>query len=533
MVTVFRSADKNAGVQAADAIRTRISQDVSVKQLWVLPKQDITSNLEASGFPTNEALNMNDARQLAQLLRGDVFLVGNVVRDSAGYRVDAQYVLTRDQSLVQPLGSFRVGKPDQAAGAVSKAFQDAQKAFIAERNCVNKARDGKYAEAIAEARKGIAAYPNSTLNRICLANIMVTQKASPDSILAVVNEVLRIDPRSKPALTVAYQSLKDAGKNAEATDMLLRLVGADPANSRLVEQVINEFAASGQAAKAIPFVDQLVRDNPGDPNYLSLQMRVHLAAKDYKGGIAAGEELLKADTAQATADVFTRLAAAAAVDSQPQKASQLMAQAVAKFPTNIELLTNYADILRTAGQNQQALDVLNKVAQSNPQAKGINISRARIFSEMNQPDSALAALKSALTAGDSASTVALYAVSVGQNVFKAAQASKAIADFQRAVPFFEFANTTSATPEGQFLLGATQFSIGATLLQDINKLARGSAAEKRQGCDMSKTAQAAFTQAQINLPAGGKFNPTATQQMLAQLAQYSPYADQFAKALCK
>src|SRR5205085_3589702 len=157
--------------------------------LWVLPKQDITSNLEASGFPTTEALNMNDARALAQLLRGDVFLIGQVVKDTAGYRVDAQYVLTRDQSLVQPLVSAHVNKPEQAAGAISKAFQDAQKAFTAERNCVNLARDGKYDQAKAEAQKGIAAYPNTTLARICLANVLVTQKAPPDQILAVTNEV--------------------------------------------------------------------------------------------------------------------------------------------------------------------------------------------------------------------------------------------------------------------------------------------------------------------------------------------------------
>src|SRR5687768_10885091 len=53
MVGVFRAADKNAGVQAADAIRERITRDVPVKQLWVVPKQDVVAVLEASGFPTN------------------------------------------------------------------------------------------------------------------------------------------------------------------------------------------------------------------------------------------------------------------------------------------------------------------------------------------------------------------------------------------------------------------------------------------------------------------------------------------------
>jgi tetratricopeptide (TPR) repeat protein len=535
VVEVFRSPEKNAGVQASDAIRTRISQDVSVKNLWVLPKQDITSNLEASGFPTTEALNMNDARALAQLLRGDVFLVGDVVRDSAGggYRVDARYVLTRDASLVQPLGSFKVSKPDQASGAISKAFQEAQKAFIAERNCTNKGREGKWAEAIVEAQKGIQSYPNSTLARICLANALVQQKASPDSVLAVANAVLAIDPRSKPALTVAYTTLNEAGKKQEAQDMLLRLVGADPSNTRLVEQVVNEFASSGQAPKAIPFVDQLVRDNPGDPNYLSLQMKVHLAAKDYKGGIAAGEELLKADTAQATADVFTRLAVAATIDSQPQKASALMAQAVQKFPTNGELLTTYAEILRTAGQNQQALDVLTRAIQSNPKAGPLYRSRARILSDMNRPDSAMAALQAGLAAGDSAAAVAQYALLIGQQLNKAANGTKKVEDYLKADSVLQFSVKTNSTPEGQFLLGYNSYSLGTAYLTAAQPLAKGSKADKATACEFSKQAQARFAEAQTNIAGGGKTNPQAAQQLMTGLQQTSPYADQFVKALCK
>src|SRR5689334_1998844 len=84
IVEVFKSSEKNAGVQTADAIRTRITQDVPVKQLWVLPKQDIVNNLESSGFPTTEALTMSDARALAQLLRADMFIVGQITKDSAG-----------------------------------------------------------------------------------------------------------------------------------------------------------------------------------------------------------------------------------------------------------------------------------------------------------------------------------------------------------------------------------------------------------------------------------------------------------------
>ncbi len=245
VVAVFRSADKNSGVQAADAVRSRMQSEFSYRDLYVLPKQDVTNALEQSGFPVNEALAPHDARALGQLLRGDEYIAGQVVRDSAGQRVDAQLVLVRDNSLVQPLGSFRVNRPGDAASPIVREFRDAQKQFRAEQECVRNARERSFAEAAAAARRGIAAYPKATLARLCLANVYVQQRdqqgidstrvrAFNDSAMAVAREVLAVDPASRPALTIQYAALAAAGRRDQATDVLLRLVGADPSNQRLL-----------------------------------------------------------------------------------------------------------------------------------------------------------------------------------------------------------------------------------------------------------------------------------------------------------
>jgi predicted Zn-dependent protease len=455
-----------------------------------------------------------------------------VARDSAGsgYQVAAHYILTRDAALVQPLGTFRVSKPDQATGAISKEFQNAQKAFVAERNCVNRAREGKYAEAIAEAKKGIAAYPNTTLARICLANAMQEQKASPDSILAVTSEILRIDPKSKPALTVAYTALKAAKRPNDATDVLLKLVGADPSNTRLLEQVIEEFAINGQAAKAIPFVDQLVRDNPGEPNHLQLQMKIHLTAKDYKGGIAAGEELTKADTAAATPELFLRLIGAAQLAEMNDKALDLIRQAVGKYPNNVELLRTQVGMLVKAGKNAEALEAVRRALAANPKAPGLNTTLGTIFVSMNQPDSAVAAAQAALAAGDSASSVAPVLVAAGQAFLKA---SKTADDYRKPISVLELANKTSETPAGHLLLGQAQFSLGYAFYQDVQKLARSqSKGDRAAACEAAKGAQMAFGVAQIEIPAGGRASPQAAQQLLSNLGQLSPATDQAAKVLC-
>lgn len=533
VVATFRSQDKNGGVQAADAVRSRMQQEFTYKDLYVLPKQDVTNALEQSGFPVNEALAAHDARALAQLLRGDEYVVGQVVRDSAGQRVDAQMVLVRDNSLVQPLGSFRVGKPSDAASGIIREFKEAQKQFRPEQECVRNAREKKFAEAAAAARRGIAAYPKGTLARLCLANTYVQQRdqqgldsgrvrAFNDSALAVAREVLAVDPNSRPALTIQYAGLQAAGNKNEATNVLLRLVGADPTNTRLLEQVVNELAANGQAARAVPFVNQLVNDNPGDPSFLLLQMRVKLAAKDYKGGIAAGRELIRVDTASANADLFQRLAAAAQVDSQPQVAAQLLAQGVAKFPQNGGLLVDYADALTTAGQTQQALDLLNRASSQNPRPPGVFVAQARVLSGLKRNDEAIRALQQAVQAGDSATLVARYAVQIGQEAYRQANQTKTPEDYQRAMAILEFANKTSATPEGQLLLGATALGYGQQQL---------TVAQSRKSCEAVNNARTAFNTAQSNIGPAGRANPQLAQQLLAALGQLSPIPDQFARAL--
>ena len=519
MVGIFRAPDTKSGVQVGDAIRDRLTRDLNVKQMWVIPKQDITATLEASGFPVDQPLAPHDARALAQQLRADMYVVGNVIRDSTGqgYRVDAQYVLARDNALVQPLPPVRVGKPSDAANAVAKSFRDAHAQFAAERDCYRAAREQKFPEARAAAQRGIAAYPQATLSRLCLANVMKEQKAPNDSILALVNQVIAIDPRSRPALTIAYEIYSGSNQAEKASETLLALLAADPTNTRLMEQVINEFARTGQAARAVPLVNRLVTENPGDPNYLNLAMRVKLAAKDYKGGIAAGEEMMRVDTSTANIANYSRLAAAAIVDSQPQKGAELMARAAAKFADSARVHVEYADILSSAGQVPQALASLNRAIQLDPKVKGAYLTKARIQAEANQPDSAFSTLQLAQQAGDSASDVARQALSIGQSLYRAK-------NHQGAARLLAFANRTSPSPEGQLLEGVNSLSLAQGLLQQ---------AQSQKSCPAARAAVEAITNAQTNIGLGGKANPTAAAQALSAAQQLGPVSQQMQRAVCR
>src|SRR5215218_5429048 len=321
MIPALRSTEKGLGVQAADAIRSRLNQDISYKTLWQIPKNDIIGTLEASGYPKDEALAPNDARELGKLLRADEYLQGTVTKEGGQFKIESQLVLVRDNSLVQPLPTVTGARLDQASTALSKEIQAARKQLPAEKQCVQLARESKYPEAIAAAKAGTAAYPKATLTRACMASAMVAVKAPNDSVIAVTQEILAIDPKNRPALSMAAQAYKDAKQQDKAVETWTALLATDPTNARLVDNVVREIASSGNPAVALPIIKQAVAANPGDPQLMRLQWRIQLAAKDFKGAVATGEQMVQLDTAMADTNYFVGMSAAYQADSQPQKAA--------------------------------------------------------------------------------------------------------------------------------------------------------------------------------------------------------------------
>ncbi len=135
MVATFAGTDKDLGVKASDEVRNRIARDVDARRLVVIPKADINKTLEASGYPSTEALAPNDAKALATLLRADEYIDGVATRTPTGVRVEARLVLSRDQNIGQPLPAAEGADPGKAAQAISKSYQAAREQLAAEKNC--------------------------------------------------------------------------------------------------------------------------------------------------------------------------------------------------------------------------------------------------------------------------------------------------------------------------------------------------------------------------------------------------------------
>lgn len=534
MIPTLQSADKDLGVQAAEAIRNQLTKQTNLRDLVVVPKNDINNSLISSGYSTTEALAPGDAKALATLVRAPQYIEGTVAKTPTGYKIDARLIITRDMTKGQILASAQAGKLDDAASQVAREIKDARKQLPAEEQCHNNVVQGKYQEAVAAARQGLNGNPNANILGICLAEAYNGLK-NQDSVVAVAERVSASDPRNTPALKMLAEAYRARNDTTKRLEVLSRLAAADPTNIRLLQDVVNEYAAMGHAPQAIPLVRDLLQNNPGDPNLLNLAWLVYLNAAGldtvpasrvatYEAAINVGLELARVDTSAATADYYTRLAAAYATINQPQKASEVASIATKKFPNDPKLSLITANSLYKSGQLQQALDAAKRaVAADSKNAQGYYLL-ATIQGALNQYDDVIATINTAKMNGGDPNVLSQLALQQGSNAFKAGQASKDRADFQRAIKFLQLSDQLQSSVDAKFLLGASAFSVGQSAATDANE---------KKSCDLARTARDAFNLASMNLPAGGQKFPTEAAQLLTAIPQFTPAVDSEVKRFCK
>ncbi|HUQ47436.1 MAG TPA: hypothetical protein VM053_04220 [Gemmatimonadaceae bacterium] len=523
MIATLSSPDKDLGQQAAEALRSRISRDVNNQKLVVIPKADIENTLKASGYSTTESLQLNDAKALAMLLRADEFVDGNVSKTPTGVKIESRMILSRDQTLQQPLPVAEAPKLDAAAQMVSKSYQAAREQLANEKSCYMLFREGKFAEAAAMARAALAKYPNGTIAAVCLGAAFESEKKE-DSLIAVAERIRAVDPRNITALRWAADYYGSHNNPDKASDALIGLMAADPTNERLREQVIESLVLNRKLNLAYPIVEEALKANPGDPGTLKMAFKVFLRSPEgYPRAIAIGPQLILADTSVADTTYFIRLASAAA-SINPAKSAEIAAQGVAKFPTNAGLLVVQANALSKNGQNAQALALVNRALAANPKVENGYLQKILILSAMNMSDSVATVLPLAAGAGGDKATLAQIALKLGDDTRKSATVSKDRAVLGKAIGYLKLSDSLDPTPTAKFLVGVTAFGIAQSATND---------AQAGKSCPLARLAKANLEMSQENVPAGLKDFPDPAKQVLTAIPQYTPAVDDMIKRYCK
>jgi tetratricopeptide (TPR) repeat protein len=524
LVATFRSTDRGLGVAGADAVRSRVSQEVPAKQLLVIRKEDINGTLAASGYAADSALSPSDMKELAKLMRADEILDGTVTRQpDGGVRVEARLLLARDVSLAQPLPAATARNVGEAARQISRDLQAARKQLAANRRCENALRGQQYDQAIAAAREGIAAYPQAALARLCLLSAQREQKAAPDAVVTSANEILAIDPNSRIALGILYEAQKGKGDNEAAVATLMRMQRADPTNTTLAQQIAGEFIRL-DPARAVTMLRQLVEQNPGDVELTRQLWGAELRAQDYKGAIRTGEALAKLDTSIVDSTFFTRMVASYAADSQPQRAAEYAGRAVRRYPQSAQAHLVFAQTLRRAGQLQQAAEHYRQAVQIDPKVEGGHLALIVTQCELNQADAAFAAGQAAIAAGQDKATIGQALIGCAAPAIRTAQEQKTRVAWQRAYEISNRVDQVASSANSKFFVGVAAFQVGVDALQNLNKT---------KSCEDVTLIENMWATAQIAMPAGATVDRNAAGQIMGAIQQYSPTIAQAKTAYCR
>ncbi|MGQ0766253.1 MAG: tetratricopeptide repeat protein [Gemmatimonadota bacterium] len=526
MVPVLRSSERSLGATFADQLRERLGGDFMGRTLWIIVKADIDNALEQSGYSRTEPLNANDAKQLAILVRAEEYLEGAINKTDTGYEFTGTLQLVRGEGMIQPLPPVTGARPADVAKGLSTSIDQARRPVAEVQSCVLKWRQNKFAEAMTDAQKGLRDYPSSVMARVCALEIANSQKWGADSIIRIGEEITKIHPTNRRALTLLADAYNEKKMDQKYISTLTTLLSADPTNVRLVETVVNAIAQTRQFDVARPIIDEAVRQNPGDPALIRMQWRIYLAMNEFAKAAAIGEEMIKSDTAAADSSFFTRLTAAYISAGDTARALEAASRGAAKFPTNVEAWQAVGQLARQMGQLPVALNAYQKVIALAPKTPGVRLQVARIMMDQDQSDSAMALLRAALEDGEDKTLVGGMATTIANRIFTAYQRSeeKDQNQVKKALEILTWSETVDKTPATYFLLGVANMTLGFTQLQEAG-------AEK--SCDKAKLAKDYLTNAQIHMPKGGNQFAEQLRALMPQLMQYADTPDQMTKAYCK
>lgn len=535
LVGTCHSSPASLGISAAAALRDRIQNENNIRDLYVIPNKTVNEALRASGYAADSALSQQDLGALGKIVHADEILDCDVALTPSGVREGARLMLATDVTQAQPLPYVEAKTPEDAAKLVERNLTAARKQIAGNEQCKNDLRAGKAQDAVIAAQDAIKKYPDATLARLCLATAYRDfLHYPPDSTLAVTREILRIDPMNLFALGMAVGAFDQKGEKDSVVASLVQMYRINPQDQSLVSRIIDAYASSddtAQAAKALPFLDDALKQNAGDPNLLQQKWKLLAKLGRFKDALAVGDQMVKIDTTLADTSYFNRQMAMAQVDSDFTVVAQYAAQAEQKYPKDAHYPFLAGVALRNAKQLQPAAAAFRRALAVNPKDTTAELFLAQTFVDLHQTDSVVAIADQAIAAGGSKDTWGPMLIAPAQDAFTQAQTdtANALPNFEKAYKYAMHADSVAPSKYTKFFAAVSAFQIGT----DAYRKAAAAQKEPATACPLAKRADDLFTTTQMFLPEGGSVSPETASRILQYLPQLADATGKMVKAFCK
>lgn len=534
----FRSLEEpKLGVETAEAVRQRMQRFFPAppyKTLRILTQQEINNTLTASGFAADTVVTPIDLGILSKQLGAEETMDGVVRRTAQGIEARAKFYFNGNTAVPEVLPVVTEKSPEAAGRKIAELYVQARKELPAYERCKNALIQNDADQAIAAAHEAIEQYPQGVLGRACLLTAYgAPYKNFPaDSLLRLGHEIVAIDSTNEIAIAQLANSYRDKRDTAKTIEWSLRLYALNPTTGPVI---IDVFAGDvGSPRAALPIVEDMVKNNPGDAEILEKQWKLLQLMNNWKAAIAAGEQMVKFDSSKADTSYFRRQIGAAFQDSQPQLALEYMAKATAKFPRDTLLLQAQMGELRRQGQLPQAIDVAKKLATINRASGSATV--IALYAELKQMDSAVTFAKQALAGADSTTKdqIGQGLLAVIRPAMVKAQADTTSPPDIRKANWSEVLKISAAvdsivpTPNTAFYMSVSAFYVAQFGLANFTEVAK---TNRPAACTMLKEASDNLLIVDLNMSRGGRVDPTTAGALLKATSDMKPGIEQARKQL--
>ncbi len=538
MVGTCHSVPRQLGVDASKELRDRIQSENSERDLYVIPNKVVNDALAASGYSPDSALSISDLAALGKLVHANEIIDCDAARTPNGVHVEGRMFLAIDPTQTQPLPAVDAKDFAEAAKQMERENTAARQQLDDYTKCRNDLRADKPQDAAKDAQDAIRKFPQATLARICLANAYADKRMSypPDSVLAVTDQIMAIDPENVYALQLAIGAYDRKGDKAKETDAMLKLYKLQPQDQTLALRIVDVLASSpdtASASKALVIVNDMLKQNPGDPEVLQQKWKLQAKLGMFAQAIATGEQMVHSDTSLADSAYFHRQIAMASTDSNWAKVALYAGQGAKKFVKDAEFPYLEGIALMKVGQLADAAASFRQALVVSPGNANAQLYLASIYTNLNMPDSALKIADAAIAAGgDKAKWGPMLLGPVNALLAKTkTDTANATQYYKRAYDLSVHADSLAPSATAHFFIGVTAVQLAVDAMRSAQSDAQ--AKQTDQACADAKKAQDYFAQANIHMPAGGSVDAQTAGAVMNAVMQYSPNADEMVKAYCK
>jgi tetratricopeptide (TPR) repeat protein len=536
-VTFKSPAEPKLGVEVAEAIRLRMirqfPQPPRVGQLRVVTGEQVNSQLTNAGYSADSAISTAELRELGKSIGADESLEGTITRTAGGVTAQARFYSLNQIVAAEVLPPVTEKNAEAAGKKIAEMYIQARKELPDYEKCRNALIARQPHEAIAYAKASLMQYERGILPRACLMSAyfdLARERKMPlDSVIRVGLEIVAVDPDNEVAIGILADAYTTKADTAKAVAMNMKLFALNPTNTNLATSIISTLMQAGAPQQARTVVQTLLESNPGDAAILDMNWRILQAMRDWKGVLAAGEEMIKADTARADTTFFVRQLAAAVSDSQPRLVLEYLGRATAKFPTNIRFWLGYSQELNRQGQTQQALDAAKKAVALDPKVDNGYAMILSLYAKLGQADSAIAFARQAIAAGADKASIGNALLTLINPAQQKATTSNSREDWSAVYAIASIVDSLAPSKTTKFFVGLGAAQIAFSALGQVSELQK---TDKPKACAELKIVEDLFLVAELTMPEGGSVSPPAAAQILNVIGQQKPNLPAYKKVVC-